>query len=114
MGDRLRVARTAEFAGYDSTMAEPRVRNLRAVLRPTYPQSEEQLGSTDLNAWTALRPMTADGSPIPGRSPITNLYLNTGHGALGRAMACGPGKAAADVICGRAAGVDLAGFEYRG
>ena len=115
VGDRLRVAGTAEFAGYDTTIAEPRVRNLRAVLRQTYPQFEEQLGAmTDLNAWAGLRPMTADGSPILGRSPITNLYLNTGHGALGWTMACGSGKAVADVICGRDADVDLAGFEHRG
>lgn len=90
------------------------MRDLRAVLRQTYPQFDEQPGSTDLNAWAGLRPMTAAGSPILGRSAITNLYLNTGHGALGWTMACGSGKAVADVICGRDADVDLAGFEHRG
>lgn len=84
------------------------------MLRQTYPQFDEQLGSTDLNAGAGLRPMTADGSPIFGRSPITSLYLNTGHGTPGWTMACGSGKAVVDVICGRDADVDLAGFEHRG
>ena len=113
VGDRLRVAGTAEFAGYDTTIAEPRVDNLRALLRQTYPEFEAQLGDADVNAWAGLRPMTADGSPILGRSPMTNLYLNTGHGALGWTMACGSGKAVADVVCGREPDVDLGGLEYR-
>jgi len=44
---------------------------------------------------------------------MTNLYFNTGHGALGWTMACGSGKAVADVVCDREPDVDLGGFEYR-
>jgi D-amino-acid dehydrogenase len=33
--------------------------------------------------------MTPDGTPIIGKTPLTNLYTNTGHGTLGWTMACG-------------------------
>jgi D-amino-acid dehydrogenase len=33
--------------------------------------------------------MTPDGTPIIGKTPIKNLYTNTGHGTLGWTMACG-------------------------
>jgi len=39
--------------------------------------------------------------PFIGRSRISNLYLNTGHGTLGWTMACGSGAALSDIIGGR-------------
>ncbi len=45
--------------------------------------------------------MTPDGTPIVGRTPLTNLWLNTGHGTLGWTMACGSGQLLADLISGR-------------
>jgi len=51
--------------------------------------------------WTGLRPMTPDGTPIIGASRYDNLFLNTGHGTLGWTMACGSGRAVADVVLGK-------------
>ena len=51
--------------------------------------------------WTGLRPMTPDGTPIVGRTPVPNLFLNTGHGTLGWTMSCGSGQLLADLISGR-------------
>ena len=51
--------------------------------------------------WTGLRPMTPDGTPVLGPSRYDNLYLNTGHGTLGWTMACGSGRAVADLVLGR-------------
>ncbi|WP_312464722.1 FAD-dependent oxidoreductase, partial [Pantoea endophytica] len=45
--------------------------------------------------------MTPDGTPIVGRTPLSNLYLNTGHGTLGWTMACGSGQLLADLISGQ-------------
>ena len=42
--------------------------------------------------------MTPDGRPLIGPSRVANLYLNTGHGPLGWTLACGSGKALADLI----------------
>ncbi|TKB30530.1 MAG: FAD-dependent oxidoreductase, partial [Mesorhizobium sp.] len=39
--------------------------------------------------------------PLVGRSELSNLYLNTGHGTLGWTMACGSAKVLADIISNR-------------
>jgi len=113
VGDRLRVAGTAEFAGFDTTISSPRVTHIRSLLRKTYPQFEAQLSDAEVTPWTGLRPMTPESYPILGRSPISNLFLNTGHGAQGWTMACGSGKLVADIVCGREPDVALDGLRFR-
>jgi D-amino-acid dehydrogenase len=113
VGNRIRVAGTAEFAGYDTSINPARIANLRSLLAKTYPEFAGTLGDTQLNAWTGLRPMTPDGSPVLGRSPLENLYLNTGHGPLGWTMACGSGKVVADLVGGNSPEIDLGGLDYR-
>jgi D-amino-acid dehydrogenase len=41
---------------------------------------------------------------------LPNLFLATGHGTLGWTMAAGTGRVMADVISGRAPGIDLDGL----
>jgi D-amino-acid dehydrogenase len=112
VGNRIRVAGTAEFAGYDLSIAPARIDNLRSLLARTYPEFESTLADATLDAWSGLRPMTPDGSPVLGRSPVANLFLNTGHGALGWTMACGSGKVVADIVCGNDCDIDLGGLGY--
>ncbi|MDQ2927062.1 MAG: FAD-dependent oxidoreductase, partial [Pseudomonadota bacterium] len=57
-----------------------------------------------------LRPMTPDGTPVIGATPLANLFLATGHGTLGWTMAAGTARLMADVISGRSPGVDLDGL----
>jgi D-amino-acid dehydrogenase len=54
--------------------------------------------------------MSADGVPIVSRTPLENLYLNTGHGHLGWTMATGSGRALADLVMGRTPAIDLAPY----
>ncbi len=59
--------------------------------------------------------MTPDGTPVVGRTPLKNLYLNTGHGTLGWTMACGSGQLLADIISGRTPAIsadDLSVIRY--
>jgi len=61
--------------------------------------------------------MTPDGTPIVGRTPFANLWLNTGHGTLGWTMACGSARLLADQITGRPTEISSAGLgidRYRG
>lgn len=113
VGDRIRVAGTAEFAGFDREITQGRIDNLRTLLRRVYPEFEARLNESDVTAWTGLRPMTPDCLPIIGHSAIENLFVNTGHGSQGWTMACGCGRAVADVICGHEPGIDLTGLQYR-
>ena len=64
----------------------------------------------EANFWCGLRPMTPDGPPIIGRTRMSNLFINTGHGMLGWTMACGSGKVLADIMSGREPEVDVGGL----
>ena len=107
-GDRLRVAGTAEFTGFDTHIAPARIANLKALLKQVYPEFEYR--DADAEAWCGLRPMTPDGRPIIGRSPIQNVWLCTGHGPLGWTLAAGSGRALAERIAGQVPEFDLAPF----
>jgi D-amino-acid dehydrogenase len=63
--------------------------------------------------WSGMRPMTPDGPPIIGPTPIANLHLNTGHGTLGWTMACGAGRVIADQIAGRSPEIPTADLALR-
>lgn len=107
LGDRIRLAGTAEFAGYDRAPNPARAAVLLrafAALFPEYPPNGEA------EQWHGLRPMTPDGRPILGRTRYANLYLNTGHGPLGWTLACGSAQALVDLMSRRRPEVDLAGF----
>jgi D-amino-acid dehydrogenase len=96
--DRIRVGGMAEVAGFDLRLDPRRRRTLEMVVNDLYPGSG-QVDQADF--WTGLRPMTPDGTPIVGRTPFANLWLNTGHGTLGWTMACGSARLLADQITGR-------------
>ena len=51
--------------------------------------------------WCGLRPNTPDSTPIIGKTPYANLFLNTGHGTLGWTMSLGAGRLIADIISGK-------------
>ncbi|MBL8807766.1 MAG: D-amino acid dehydrogenase, partial [Rhodospirillales bacterium] len=107
LGERIRVGGTAEISGFDTTLRESRRATLTHSVGDLYP------GGGDLSRatfWCGLRPMTPDGPPVIGRTPVGNLFLNTGHGTLGWTMACGSGRALADLVSGKAPAVDLDGL----
>jgi len=98
LGDRLRVAGTAELSGYNLDLNRVRCEAL------TRRASEWFGGAIDgarAEYWTGLRPATPSGVPLIGRTRYPNLYLNTGHGTLGWTMAAGSGKALSDIVSGR-------------
>ena len=98
LGQRLRVAGTAEFNGYNTALNEIRC---QALIKRTHQLFPELRPSGDPVFWCGLRPSTPSNVPYVGRSRVPNLYLNTGHGTLGWTMACGAGSALADIVDGR-------------
>ncbi len=106
--NKLRVAGTAEFAGYDATLTPGRIQNLKDLLVQIFPQFS--VPRDGVAAWTGFRPMTPDGRPLIGSTRVDNLYLNTGHGPIGWTQACGSGKALADLIAGETPEFDLSPF----
>lgn len=96
--DRIRVGGMAEIVGFNTKLLPARRETLEMVVSDLYPEGGHIEQAT---FWTGLRPMTPDGTPVVGRTPLANLFLNTGHGTLGWTMACGSGKLIADIISGK-------------
>jgi D-amino-acid dehydrogenase len=104
LGNRLRIAGTAEFNGYDRDLNRVRCEAIVRRVEQLFP------GAGDTGAaqfWTGLRPATPSNVPIIGGSRVANLFLNTGHGTLGWTHACGSGKAIARMLSGLAPEVDF-------
>lgn len=97
LGDRLRVAGTAELNGYDTEMNELRCEALVKRCFEWFPRAGRPERA---QFWTGLRPATPNNLPLIGRSKYSNLFLNTGHGTLGWTLACGSGRALADIVNG--------------
>jgi D-amino-acid dehydrogenase len=93
--DRIRVGGMAEIAGFDKKLKPHRRATLEMVVNDLFPGAGDTARAT---FWTGLRPMTPDGTPIVGRTPLRNLYTNTGHGTLGWTMSCGSAQLLADLI----------------
>jgi D-amino-acid dehydrogenase len=104
----IRVAGTAEFAGFDLTLSQARIQNLLKLLREVLPRARIDLGTA--RPWCGLRPMSVDGVPIIGPTPISNLFVNTGHGHLGWTMAAGSGQLLADLVSGNVPSIDPAPY----
>ena len=107
LGDRLRVGGMAELAGFDLRLNPRRRATLEKVTRELFPCGDPE----DAQFWTGLRPMTPDGTPLVGATPLENLYLNTGHGTLGWTMACGSAQLLADLISGRQPAIRTEGLD---
>jgi D-amino-acid dehydrogenase len=94
---RIRVGGMAEIVGFDKLRAARR-ETLEMCVNDLFPGGGDTSKAT---FWTGLRPMTPDGTPIVGRTPVSNLFMNTGHGTLGWTMSCGSGQLLADLISGK-------------
>jgi D-amino-acid dehydrogenase len=104
LGDRMRIAGTAELNGYDTALNQTRCRAILRRFESCFP------GACDpsrAELWTGLRPATPGNVPLIGRTRYTNLFLNTGHGTLGWTHACGSGRALADIVSGKKPEVDF-------
>ena len=100
LGDRLRLAGTAEFTGADPRMNASRAANVLTQCRRTLPRLPEYFEPETMEPWTGLRPMSARGTPILGPTRVPGLYLNTGAGHLGWTLACGSAGLVRDSILG--------------
>jgi D-amino-acid dehydrogenase len=104
LGERLRIAGTAELSGYSTDLNPVRCEALIRRAREIFPGA----GAYDrATFWAGLRPSTPSNVPLVGRTRYSNLFLNTGHGTLGWTMACGSGRALADIISGNQPEVDF-------
>lgn len=111
-GQRLRVAGTAEFSGYDTSLNAARCAALLRRTTAIFPALE---GIGEVEYWAGLRPSTPGNVPLIGdmaAAGLPGLWLNTGHGTLGWTLACGSARLLADLVAGRDPGLDPRPYRF--
>jgi D-amino-acid dehydrogenase len=106
LGDKLRVAGTAEFAGYNNEIVAKRIKPIFEASLNLFPKANLKT----IMEWACLRPSTPDGPPIIGKTKYKNLFMNTGHGTLGWTQAAGSASLLADIMENRPTEISLDGF----
>ncbi|MFZ2627870.1 MAG: FAD-dependent oxidoreductase, partial [Rugosibacter sp.] len=112
LGQRLRVAGTAEFTGYDLSLNPARC---AALVKRTQTMFPALAGVAEVEFWSGLRPSTPSNVPLIGDmhdAGLAGLWLNTGHGTLGWTLACGSARLLRDLIAGREPEIDPAPYRY--
>jgi len=79
LGDRFRVAGTAEFNGFNMDIRAERVQPLIDWTRKHFPDVK----TSRVVPWCGLRPMTPNMMPRVGPGKRPGVFYNTGHGHLG-------------------------------
>lgn len=84
LGNRFRVAGTAELAGENYDIRHDRIKPLLDWVHTNFPD----ISTHDYSSWACLRPMTPNMMPITKHSDNNSkVYYNTGHGHLGWTLA---------------------------
>jgi D-amino-acid dehydrogenase len=107
LGNRIRAAGTAELGASGVDTPPERFETLLDTLRTLFPEAADE---TRADFWAGMRPMTPDGPPVLGATPLANLFLNVGHGSQGWSMACGSARVVAQLVSGKDPGLDIDGL----
>ena len=107
IGGELRVAGMADLSGREARIDVERVDQLVSEVRAAFPGASDY---REIKPWCGMRPATPKGTPLLGATPYSNLWLNSGHGALGFTLGLATGRIVADLVAGRTPAVPLDGF----
>ena len=107
LGQRIRVAGSAEIGGQPQQLNAAALATLYKVLDDWFPGAARL---SQASAWKGARPMLPDGPPVLGCSRVPGIWLNLGHGSSGWALACGSARLVADLVAEREPAIDLSGL----
>ena len=110
LGYSLRVAGTAEFAGFNEDIHQKRIDYLYKTLESIYPSISANLDLDKGTLWYGFRPMSPDGMPYIGPTKISGLFVNTGHGHSGWTLAMGSGDVLADLMLKKKPNIEVKPF----
>lgn len=108
LGQRIRVAGSAEIGGQPQQLNAAALATLYKVLDDWFPGAARL---SQASAWKGARPMLPDGPPVLGRSRVPGIWLNLGHGSSGWALSCGSARLVADLLAGREPAIDPSGLD---
>ena len=107
LGNRVRVAGSAELGGTPTRQNAAAIDTLYKVLNDWFPGAARL---SQAQRWKGARPMLPDGPPVLGKSGIEGVWVNLGHGSSGWAMSCGSARLVADLVADRAPSIDVDGL----
>lgn len=79
LGNRFRVAGTAELAGHNYDIRRDRIEPLLKWVHDNFPM----IDARNYSQWACLRPMAPNMMPIVEESYVKDIYYHFGHGHLG-------------------------------
>ncbi len=94
--DRLRVAGTAEFNGFNRDIRADRIQPLTDWVRHNFPD----IDTSKVVPWAGLRPMMPDMMPVVRAGQRPGVFYNTGHGHLGWTLSAATAQIIAQVVDG--------------
>ncbi len=92
--NRLRVAGTAEFNGYNRDIRADRIQPLTDWVNKNFNLSTEHV-----IPWAGLRPMMPNMLPVVQRGKRERVFYNTGHGHLGWTLSAATAVMIAQEVC---------------
>jgi len=98
LSERVRIAGMADLGRHDVTVEPDRIKQLIADAKYCLPNAA--IWDAEPHFWAGIRPMTPDSRPIISATPVSNLFINSGHGMLGWTLACGSADLLAALIMG--------------
>lgn len=110
LGVRIRIAGMVEITGADESQSKERLACLTRHAQEIFPQAGDY---THAETWCGHRPATPNSKPIISATPYRNLWLNTGHGALGFTLACGSAQLIAQAVQGQPPSLNLNPYQLR-
>ena len=94
LGDKFRVAGTAELAGINTDIRQDRIKPLLKWVEKYFPN----VSTETYTPWAGLRPMTPNMMPITRESNMKGVFYHAGHGHLGWTLSAQTAQIVADKI----------------
>ena len=94
LGDKFRVAGTAELAGINTDIRQDRIRPLLKWVKEFFPEVRTE----SYTPWAGLRPMTPNMMPLTHESKMPGVFYHTGHGHLGWTLSAATAEIVAEKI----------------
>lgn len=95
LGNRLRIAGTAELDGYNLDIRKERIQPLLDWVHTNLPD----VNTKNYSPWACLRPMNSNMMPVIKQSRLNSkVYYNGGHGHLGWTLGAVTGKMVSELI----------------
>lgn len=94
LGNRFRVAGTAELTGENYDIRRDRIEPLLKWVKRNFPKVD----TSNYSSWACLRPMTPNMMPIVQRSINSQVFYHTGHGHLGWTLSPATAKQLVELV----------------